>query len=130
MPREYPRTARINVQVQRELAEIIRDELRDPRVRGVTLTSVEVSPDMRHARIHVSVLALDGKPAEAAAALNGAAGKLRMMLKHRLSIRHIPELRFHGDVTAASADHVNRLIRDARAADERHHADDEPEPEK
>ena len=73
MPKEYPRVARINTQVQRELAEIIRDELRDPRVRGVTLTSVEVSPDMRHAKIHVSVLALDGKPAEAAKALNGAA---------------------------------------------------------
>ncbi len=72
MPKEYPRTARINSQIQRELAELIRDELRDPRVKGVTLTSVECSPDMRNARIRVSVLALDGKPLEAAAALNGA----------------------------------------------------------
>ena len=128
MPREYPRTARINVQIQRELVDIIRDELRDPRVKGVTLTSVEVSPDMRNARIHVSVLALDGKPAEAAAALNGAAGKLRQALKHRLSIKHIPELRFHGDATAASADHVNKLIREARDAD-KHHAHDRGEPD-
>jgi ribosome-binding factor A len=123
MPKEYPRTARINVQIQRELAEIIRDELRDPRVRGVTLTSVEVSPDMRHAKIHVSVLALDGKPDEAARALNGAAAKLRQVLKHRLAIKHIPELHFHGDVTAASADHINKLIRQARDAD-RHVAAD------
>jgi ribosome-binding factor A len=117
MPREYPRSARINVQVQRELAEIIRDELRDPRVKGVTLTDVEVSPDMRHAKIHVSVLALDGKPAEAAKALNGAAGKLRHVLKARLKLRHIPELHFHGDATAASAEHVNKLIREARDED-------------
>ena len=128
MPKEYPRVARINTQVQRELAEIIRDELRDPRVKGVTLTSVEVSPDMRHARIHVSVLALDGKPAEAAKALNGAAPKLRQSLKHRLAIKHIPELHFHGDATAASADHINRLIRDAREEDQ-HHAHDRGEPD-
>ena len=126
MPREYPRTARINVQIQRELVELIRDGLRDPRVKGVTLTSVEVSPDMRHAKIHVSVLAIDGKPAEAAKALNGAAGKLRLDLKHRLSLRHIPELHFHGDATAASADHVTRLIRDAREAD-KHAAEDRGE---
>jgi ribosome-binding factor A len=117
MPREYPRSARINVQIQRELAEIIRDELRDPRVKGVTLTDVEVSPDMRHAKIHVSVLALDGKPEEAAKALNGAAGKLRHILKLRLKLRHIPELHFNGDATAASAEHVNKLIREARDED-------------
>ena len=128
MPKEYPRVARINTQIQRELAEIIRDELRDPRVKGVTLTSVEVSPDMRNARIHVSVLALDGKPLEAAAALNGAAPKLRQALKHRLAIKHIPELRFHGDATAATADHLNKLIRDAREED-KHHAHDRGEPD-
>src|SRR5689334_23125465 len=128
MPKEYPRTARINTQIQRELVELIRDELRDPRVKGVTITSVEVSPDMRNAKIHVSVLALDGKPADAAAALNGAAGKLRQALKHRLAIKHIPELHFRGDETAASADHVNKLIRDAREAD-RHNAEDRGEPD-
>ena len=128
MPKEYPRVARINTQIQRDLAEIIRDELRDPRVKGVTLTSVEVSPDMRHAKVHVSVLALDGKPAEAAKALNGAAPKLRQALKHRLAIKHIPELHFHGDATAASAEHVNKLIRDAREED-KHHAHDRGEPD-
>ena len=126
MPKEYPRTARINTQIQRELAELIRDELRDPRVKGVTLTSVEVSPDMRHAKIHVSVLSLQGKPQDAAKALNGAAGKLRQALKHRLAIKHIPELHFHGDATAASADHINKLIRQAREED-REHAHDRGE---
>jgi ribosome-binding factor A len=117
MPKEYPRTARLNSQLQRELDGIIRDELRDPRVKGVTLTSVEISPDMRHARIHVSVLALQGKPAEAAKALNGAAAKLRQTLKRRLAIKHIPELQFHGDETAANADHINQVIRAARDKD-------------
>ena len=128
MPKEYPRVARINTQIQRELAEIIRDELRDPRVKGVTLTSVECAPDMRNANIHVSVLALDGKPLEAAKALNGAAPKLRQALKHRMAVKHIPELRFVGDATAASAEHVNKLIREARDED-KHHAHDRGEPD-
>jgi len=117
MPREYPRALRINAQLQRELTELIRDELRDPRVAGVTITSVEVSPDMRHAKVHVSQLALDGKPGELARALNGAAGKLRHSLKHRLRLRHIPELHFHGDLSIQTADHMNRLIREARDRD-------------
>ena len=128
MPKEYPRTARISTQIRRELAELIRDELRDPRVKGVTLTSVDVSPDMRNARVHVSVLALDGKPAEAAAALNGAAPKLRQALKHRLRLRHIPELLFRGDATTATAAHLNKLISEAREED-KHHAHDRGEPD-
>lgn len=121
MPKEYPRTARLNSQILRELTALIREELRDPRVAGVTLTSVECAPDMRHARVYVSVMALERKPEDAAAALNGAAGKLRQALKHALAIKHIPELHFHADRTAASADHVNQLIRQARDEDERFH---------
>ena len=117
MPREYPRALRINVQLQRELTELIRDELSDPRVVGVTVTEVEVSPDMRHAKIQISLLALDGKPQEAAAALNHAAGKLRHELKVRLKLRHIPELHFHADLSAANAAHMNQLIRKARGED-------------
>ena len=117
MPREYPRSERINAQLQRELTELIRDELTDPRVDGVTVTSVETSPDMRHAKIHISLLDLRDLPQRAVAALNHAAGKLRFELKRRLSIKHIPELHFHADMSAADADQMNRLIRQARASD-------------
>jgi ribosome-binding factor A len=128
MPKEYPRTARLNSQLQRELDALIREELRDPRVAGVTLTAVEVSPDMRHARILVSVMALDRKPEGAAAALNGAAGKLRQALKQRLAIRHIPELHFHPDHVPEEAARLDRLIREARQAD-RGHANERGEDE-
>lgn len=128
MPKEYPRKLRINAQLQRELTELIRDELRDPRVAGVALTSVDVSPDMRHAKVLVSVLALEQKADAAAKALNGAAGKLRHSLKARLRLRHIPELHFHSDHTAAEAAHVTKLIRDARDED-REHAADRGEPD-
>lgn len=123
MPKEYPRKLRINAQLQRELTDLIRDELRDPRVAGVTLTTVDVSPDMRHAKIHVSVLALQDKAEDAARALNGAAGKLRHALKARLRLRHIPELHFHGDHTPAEAARLSKLIREARDEDREHAAD-------
>jgi ribosome-binding factor A len=118
MPKEYPRTARLNSQLQRELTELIRDELRDPRLKGVTLTSVEASPDMRHAKIFVSVLSLTVDDSDGAAkALNGAAGKLRHSLKHRLAIKHIPELHFHADHAPAEAARITKLIQLARASD-------------
>jgi ribosome-binding factor A len=124
MPKEYPRKLRINTQLQRELTELIRDELRDPRLAGgVTVLEVDVAPDMRNAKVLISLLALDGQPQEAVKALNHAAGKLRHELKKRLKLRHIPELHFRADNTAAKAAHVTRLIRDARQADSAHAAD-------
>jgi ribosome-binding factor A len=130
MPKEYPRSARINAQLQRELTDIIRSELRDPRVAGVGITSVEVSPDMRHAKIHVSVLALERKADDAAKALNGAAGKLRHVLKVRLAIKHIPELHFAADNVQQDVARVSRLISDVRSADKQFAAGrGEPEPE-
>jgi ribosome-binding factor A len=122
MPKEYPRTARISSQIQRQLTELIRAELRDPRVAGATVTSVQVSPDMRHAKIFVSVLSLDSKADDAAKALNGASGKLRHALKHQLAIKHIPELHFHADHVPEAAAHIDKVIRDARVADRKHAA--------
>lgn len=129
MPKEYPRAARINAQLQRELTELIRSELRDPRVAGAGVTSVEVSPDMRHARVAVNVLSLDKKADGAAKALNGAAGKLRHSLKIRLAIKHIPELHFVADNMQQAVASVSKLITEARGADRKAAADrGEPEP--
>ena len=94
MPKEYPRKLRVNVQLQRELTELIRDELRDPRVTGTTVMSVDVAPDLRNANVRVSRLPPGADIREAAAALNHASGRLRHELKRRLRLRHIPELRF------------------------------------
>jgi ribosome-binding factor A len=120
MPKEYPRKLRINAQLQRELTELIRDELRDPRVTGTTVMAVDVAPDLRNANVRVSRLPPGADVQAAAAALNHAAGRLRHELKHRLRLRHVPELRFVADLTVANADHVNRLIRKARDEDREH----------
>ena len=59
MPKEYPRKLRINAQLQRELTELIREELSDPRLTGVTVTDVDVAPDLRNATVKISRLALE-----------------------------------------------------------------------
>src|SRR5215470_16824554 len=92
------RDARIADQIQRELADIVRTELRDPRVGTlVTLTGVELTRDKSHAKVFFTVL---GAPSDIEDVLHGlqrAAGFMRSQLAHRLSTRSVPELHFHYD---------------------------------
>jgi ribosome-binding factor A len=111
-----PRRARIADQIQRELAEVIRTELRDPRVGVmVTLTGVEVSPDGSHAKVFFT--ALGGEPAvrDAGEGLQSAAGFLRKELAHRLSTRTVPELHFAFDESVERGVRLSRLIDEAVA---------------
>ena len=91
MPREFERSSRVAGQVQRELAEIIRRELQDPRVRLVTVTNVEVTRDLAHARIYISVLGAQGPQPEVIDALDHASGFLRHALGRVLKMRSIPD---------------------------------------
>lgn len=120
MPREFSRRLRVNTQLQQVLAELIREELRDPRVAGVTLTEVDVSPDLRQAQIKVSSLADDEGLAQAVKGLNHAAGKLRHGLGQRMELRCLPALRFVADVRQREADRITRMIARARQQDEAH----------
>jgi len=120
VPREYSRKARLNPQFQQELAVLIRDELRDPRVVGVTVTSVDVAPDLRNATVRVSLLGADDKLQDALKGLRHAAGRLRHLLGKRLQLRFLPQLRFLADTALREGDRVGNLIRDAVADDEKH----------
>ena len=122
MPKDYSRTLRVNAQLQRELSELIRDELTDPRIGRVTITQVEVSPDVRHAKVSVSLLADDAALAQCVKALNGAAGRLRHLLVDRLRIRHVPQLHFVADVALREGDRIGGLIRAAIDQDRQHPA--------
>ncbi len=117
MPREFSRTLRINAQLQRELSTLIRDELTDPRVTRVSITQVSVAPDMRNARIAVSLLGSDAELVAAAKALNGAASLLRRALGKSLKLRYVPALRFVADEALREGDRIGSLIRDATARD-------------
>ena len=117
MPRDHPRARRIAEQIQRELADLIRLELKDPRVGMVTLTEVEVSRDLSHAKVYFTLLGDAERVAEAGAGLGHAAGYLRSELSHRLQLRTVPELHFAHDASVENGMRLSQLIDRAVAAD-------------
>ena len=117
MPKDFPRTRRVAEQIQRELAEIIRLELKDPRVGMVTLTDVEVTADYAHARIYFTIFGDEAKVATTQSALEHAAGFLRSELAHRLKFRTVPQLHFKYDTSIERGMHLSSLIDRAVASD-------------
>ena len=114
MPRDFPRSRRIAEQIQRELAEVIRLELKDPGVRGmVTITEVEVSLDQSHAKVFFTLLGDDQKIEETAAGLKRASGFLRTQLARRLKLRTVPPLEFKYDASIERGVRLSRLIDEA-----------------
>jgi ribosome-binding factor A len=106
------RSFRVADQIQRDLAELIRD-LKDPRIGMVTITGVDVTPDYAHATVRFSLLV--GDTTECEKALNEAAGFVRNGLFKRLSIHTVPTLHFQFDRTTERAAELSALIRDANA---------------
>jgi ribosome-binding factor A len=120
MPKEFPRARRVGDQIQRELSQLIRTELKDPRVRLVTVTEVQVTRDLEHAKVFVSVLGSDDASA-AVAALNHAAGHLRRLLGREMRLRVVPELQFAEDRVLVEGGRLSALISQAVAEDAKHH---------
>lgn len=123
MPKDYPRSRRIAEQIQRELSEVIRLELKDPRVGMITITDVEVSQDYSHAKVFFTTLGDADKVKETAAGLARAVGFLRSQLAHRLKLRIVPQLQFKYDESVERGMRLSRLIDEAVATDP-HHAQD------
>jgi ribosome-binding factor A len=117
MPRDFPRSLRIAGQVQRELSDIIRLELKDPRVGMITLTDVEVTPDGAHARVYFTLLGESSRIDEAAIGLQHAAGYLRSQLAKRLKVRIVPHLQFKYDPSVERGARLSQLIDAAVAED-------------
>ena len=109
------RRARIADQIQRELAEVIRLELRDPRVGLITLTGVELSRDQSHAKVFFTVLGAESAAENAAEGLQRGAGFLRTQLAHRLTTRKVPELHFEFDESVERGMRLSKLIDEAVA---------------
>lgn len=118
MPKDFPRGRRIADQIQRELSDIIRLEIKDPRVDMVTITDVEVTQDNAHAKIFFTVLGEPVQQEVAAKALEHAAGFLRSTLARRIKLRTVPQLHFHYDVSVERGMRLSRLIDEAVAGDE------------
>jgi ribosome-binding factor A len=103
------RPQRLGDLIQREVSELIRLELRDPRVGMITVTSVDVSPDMSHAKVFFTMLE-KGKLEDTLRGLKRSAGFLRSQLARRIKMYTTPELRFEYDESVERGDHISRLI--------------------
>ncbi|HUO79675.1 MAG TPA: 30S ribosome-binding factor RbfA [Steroidobacteraceae bacterium] len=125
MPREFHRSQRVGEQIQRLLAELIRREVKDPRVGLVTITAVEVSRDLTHAKVFFLPFDQRRPADEVGAALASAAGFLRIHLKKQLGMRSVPELRFLPDESIERAARVSALI-SAAVRDDAERADGAP----
>ena len=109
-PRRYPRTARVNEVVLETLAEEV-ERLSDPRLGFVTLTGVEVSPDLRHATVFYSVLGAEEQHEQTRVALRHAGGHLRGVLGREVRLKYLPELTFREDPAIVHGQRVEEIIR-------------------
>jgi len=110
------RRLRLGDQLQVELADLIQRELKDPRVGFVTVTEVRMSPDLKHARVYVSVYeGEEEKKQESITALQRAEGFLRHSLGRRLRLRYVPALRFVVDDTLDHSARIDELLEDSNA---------------
>ena len=114
------RNRKIADAIQRELSELIRLEMRDPRVTMVTLTDVEVARDNAHAKVFFTSLGNEAQVESCRHGLQSAAGFLRSQLAHRLTIRTVPQLHFEVDTSVERGVRLSKLIDDAVADDARH----------
>lgn len=115
MPKGYARTDRIAEQIQREVAQLLRLEVKDPRVRMITLTGVEVTKDYSHAKVFYTTL--DGVSDVIQKGLEHASGYLRSQLAHSMKLRIMPQLHFIYDPSIERGAHLSQLIDQAVASD-------------
>lgn len=113
------RAQRIADQIQRELAELVRLELRDPRVKLITITGVDVTRDYAHAKVYFTLLGSDADVEACLAGLKRSAGFLRSALSHRLSTHSVPALAFVHDESVERGMRLSQLIDDALATESR-----------
>jgi ribosome-binding factor A len=109
----------VNALLHEELQQLIQQEVKDPRVGFATVTGVETTPDLRHARVYVTVLAGDEEAETAVRALQEARAYLRRELAARTELRYVPELDFSRDTTLERANRIEALLREAQDRERR-----------
>ena len=123
MPKEFSRGQRVAEQIRRELAELIRLELKDPRVGFVTLTDVELTPDYAHAKVFFTSLKGQEGLEEIQRGLRRASSFLRRELGRRVRIHTLPELHFVYDPSVETGNRISALI-DKAVESDRHYAEE------
>ncbi len=123
MAKEFSRIQRIGDQMQRELAQLIQREIKDPRLGLVTITGVDVSRDLSHAKIFITIMGQDDNEEavrDNLRILNEAAGFLRMQLGKSMKLRSVPQLHFNYDASIRRGVELSSLIERAVAEDRKH----------
>lgn len=114
MPNEFSRSERVAQLINRHLAVILRTELQDPRVSGLTITEVELSKDLRYAKVFVSdMMQREDDSEQVIDVLDKAKGFIRRKLASAIKVRHCPELVFSYDYSLAQGAKMNALIKKA-----------------
>lgn len=126
MPREFSRSERMAEQLRRELAEIVRDEIKDPRLGFVSFTEIRMSRDLSHAVVYSSVLNSESQD-EAIEVLNRAVGFIRKEIARRIRARIVPTLKFVVDDSVVRGVAMDELISKARKSDANNSNDSEDE---
>jgi len=108
--KEFSRGQRVAEQIRRELAELIRQEVKDPRVSFISLTDVELTPDYAHAKIFFTSMSGADSVPEILEGLRRASGFLRYELGKRIRIHTLPELHFHYDCSVEEGSRLSQLI--------------------
>lgn len=116
------RPQRVATALQAELARLIQFAMHDPRLGFVTITGVDVSPDLRHARVHVSILGDEARATAALEALDHARGWLRHELAHSLEMRRVPDLDFRLDLSGERGRRIEAVLTEIEAGSAGAHA--------
>jgi ribosome-binding factor A len=128
MPREFSRSERVAGSLRRELAQLIQQEIKDPAVGFIGLSDVEVTRDLAHAKVYITVFEPE-KAASSLQALQRAAGYLRRRLGEEMHIRAVPELHFEHDSSVETGQRMDSLIEAAVASDRTPPGDTDPDAE-
>ena len=117
MKKSFHRTDRVSAQLRRELGTIVHAMVRVHGLPSVSVSDVEVTRDMAHAKVFVTVLMAD-RAAETVKALKVLAPEIRYQLARAVKMRHVPELHFHYDESVDRGERIDTLLRDVRASDD------------
>lgn len=115
-PRDFKRSERVAGQIRRDLAKLIQQEIKDPEVGFVSLSDVEVTRDLSHAKVFITVFEPE-RAQESLKALRRASSFLRSRLAQELRLRHMPELHFEHDDSVEKGSHIDELISKALNSD-------------
>ena len=113
MPKDYSRTRRVGEQIQREMAQLVQQEIKDPRIGLITISAVKLSRDMSHATIYFTILDESQSIEETVKILEKASGFLRHELANRMQLRIVPHLHFKYDESISYGNELTALINKA-----------------